>query len=185
MAIERNPEQVRFDVLRNALYHTARRRHFDRLDRWGNFLVVAFGATTVVKAAGDLLGPNSTQIFGLITTFIGAAKLAFGFSAAARTHESLQRRYYSILADIEEHPNPSADDVRRWQAAMVKITADEPPTNLLSDAIAYNEAANSLGYAESAMLHIPWVAEIRGRIFPLHGCRFETIDERRERLSAK
>lgn len=181
MSAERNLDQVRFDILRNALYHTAMRRRFDRLDRWGNFLVVLLGATTVVKPVDSIFGFAATQVFGVVTTMIGAAKLAFGFSATARTHEALQRRYFDILASIEAHPCPSDEDVRGWYAAMVKTTADEPPVNHLVDAISYNEAANTLGHTKAQTLHIPIWAGIIGKVSSLHGYRFESVEERTAR----
>lgn len=179
MTAVRSLDSVRFDALRNALYHTARRRSLEALDRWGNFFVVLFGAATVTQFGQWLGFGDISKVLATATAVVGAAKLAFNFASRARDHERLQRRYYDLLADIETHASDTTEEmVRGWQATIVKITGDEPPLWALIDAISYNEAGNALGAGPQQLLVIPWWARIVGRVTSLSGYRFLTFEER-------
>lgn len=41
----------KFDALRNAIYHLARRNYFDLLNRLLNFVVIVLGASVAAKAS--------------------------------------------------------------------------------------------------------------------------------------
>src|SRR5689334_18787265 len=114
-------DQVRFNVLRNALYHTSRRLTFDRWNRWFNFLVILLGAEAVTKFMRVFDVDVSQGAVGALVAAVGAAQLVFDFGGKAREHQSLQRDYYHLLADIEEKANPTAKDVAKWQAQMTRI----------------------------------------------------------------
>lgn len=181
MAEPKSVQAVRFDVLRNALYHTGKRRQFDRLEKCLNFLVIVLGTSVVSELGQKLFNNTGAQYLGAATAIIGAAQLTFGFAIKAREHEGLQRRYYDVLQRIEAVINPTVEQAVQWQAEMVKITGDEPPTDAVADALAYNDAANSLGYGADALLHVPVWARLIGKILPLRGYRFETRGERAAR----
>ncbi|KAF0674351.1 hypothetical protein, partial [Profundibacterium mesophilum] len=86
-------------VLRNALYHTARRRALERINRSFNLLVLLLGAAAI----GDLamrLGIDRIWI-GAGVALIGALQLVFDFGRQARDHQTLQRDYYALLAEID------------------------------------------------------------------------------------
>jgi len=168
---------VRFNVLRNALYHTARRYHYDLLSRGSDFVVLVLGTFAV----GDLLKvyPDSQQWIGLAVALSAGLKLVFDFGGRARDHQALQRDYYRLLADIEASADPSPADEKRWLAEMTRIAGDEPPVLRAVDAKAYNDALDALGtYDRAERLLIPWPQRMLGGILPFEGYRYEKISEK-------
>lgn len=169
-------ENLRLNVLRNALYHTGRRRWFERWNRWFNFLVVVLGAAAV----GDLLAVfvYGQAYLGLAVAVIGALQLVFDFGGNARDHQTLQREYYHLLADIEANLDPSIEDCAAWRGRMVRITADEPPVLRALDAKAYNDAIDALGVLKDGdRLKIPFWHILFGWLSAFEGHRYKTFDE--------
>lgn len=138
--------QLRFDVLRNALYHAARRRWFEVLARLLNFTVVIAGAATLSEIVPTQWIPLQKTLASLTTLTAGTIQLVYDFAVQGIKHEHLQRRYYELLSEIDRFAAPSEEDMRKWQSKMVSIYGDEPPTMRALDATAYNDAVDSLGY---------------------------------------
>jgi hypothetical protein len=131
---------VKFDALRNAIYHASRRRFFELLNRFLSFLVVVSGTAAVASVAGwDPRWPAAGA------AVIGALQLVFDFAGRARLHETLQRRYFELIAEIDGRLEPSEADVSKWRSDLNLIYADEPPPMRALDAIAFNKACDSLG----------------------------------------
>jgi hypothetical protein len=131
----------KFDALRNAIYHTSRRRFFELLSRTLSFFIVASGTAAVANL--KILEP---RIAAAGAAVIGALQLVFDFNGRARTHEILQRKYYDLVAEIDGIQSPSDEQIVKWQAALNRIYADEPPPMRALDAIAYNAACRNMGY---------------------------------------
>jgi hypothetical protein len=51
-----------------------------------------------------------------------------------------------MTPDIDGTANPTEEDFRKWQAALGRIYADEPPPMRALDALSYNAACKSMGY---------------------------------------
>jgi hypothetical protein len=168
---------IRFNVLRNALYHSARRRSLERWNRIFNFAVVLLGAAAFGEALRHVgLGP---QIIGAALAVIGALQLVLDFGRQARDHQVLQRDYYGLLADIEETPDPTPAQIAAWQGRMIRITADEPPTLRALDAKAYNDALAATEYfPPEERLHIPLHHRLLGSLFPFDGHNYLKQSER-------
>lgn len=128
----------RFDALRNAIYHSSRRRFFELLTRSLSFLVVVSGTVAV----SGLLNPKWLAAAAAV---IGASQLVFDFSGRARVHEMLQRKYYDLIAQMDGVQNPTDSQIGEWQAALNRIYVDEPPPMRALDAIAYNAACRHVG----------------------------------------
>jgi hypothetical protein len=93
---------IKFDALRNAIYHSSRRRFFELLSRFLSFLVVVSGTLAVATLANwDPRWPAAGA------AVIGAMQLVFDFNGRARLHENLQRRYFELLAKIERVLTPT------------------------------------------------------------------------------
>lgn len=170
---------LQFNVLRNAIYHTGRRMALERWNRWGNFATILLGAT----AMADVLrtyGLEAHQfIIGGAVAVVGAAQLVFDFGGKARDHQSLQKEYYGLLADIEETPDPSADQVAIWRARMLRIAGDEPPTLRALDAKAYNDAIGATDiYPMDQRLVIPFWHRVLGPFFSFEGHTYQKLAER-------
>lgn len=171
-----NRDNLRFNVLRNALYHTARRRVFERINRILNFAIIALGAT----AMSDIIirSDISPIWLGATVTIIGALQLVFDFARQARDHQILQRDYYHLLAEIEEKTEANEADCARWQAKIIRITSDEPPILRALDAKAYNDALDALDiYESSERLRIPLLHQWLGSLFSFEGHTYRKFNE--------
>lgn len=175
-------DNIRFNALRNALYHTARRLTLERWDRWFNFLVILLGASAVAKffPAGGRLD----SAIGVGVAAVGALQLVFGFGRSARDHQGFQRQYYELLAEIEENPGADARQCSVWRGKMSRIAGEEPPFLRAVDAKAYNDALDSLEIDASQRLHIPLRQRIFGTFYPFEGHRYEKMIERDARIAA-
>lgn len=172
-------EQLRVNVLRNALYHTARRRGLERTNRVFNFVIILAGTAVVSQIATDL--PNGDVIAGVVVSTIGALQLVFDFGRQARDHQQLQREYYYLLADIEREESPDNKMLAEWQARQMQITADEPPTLRAIDAKAYNDAIDATeAFDEGERLIVPLTHRVLGAFIPFDGHRYRKLSENRK-----
>lgn len=167
---------LRFNTLRNALYHTARRRFFELWNRIFNFAIVVLGAAATSDVLG-VYGIGQTWI-GLAVAFIAAGQLVFDFGRAARDHQSLQRDYYHVLAEIEETPSPNKAACAAWQAKLIRIAADEPPVLRAIDAKAYNDAMDALElYPKQEKVRIPLHHKLFGWFWAFDGYSYQKLNE--------
>lgn len=166
---------IRFNVLRNALYHTARRRKFERRSRWLNFGVIVAGASAMGGVLDILGGPPI--VAAAAATLFGTIQLVFDPAGSARDHQALQRDYYGLLADIEAVLDPTDEQCVGWYSRMVRITGDETPTMRAVDAKAYNDAIDALEMGEALRLHIPLWQRPFQHFFAFEGYRYRKLDE--------
>lgn len=169
-------DNIRFNVLRNALYHTARRLTFERWARWLNLVVVLLGAAAI----GDLFGHfGYSRIWsGVGVALAGSLQLVFDFSGTARDHQVLQRDYYHLLADIEAEPEPDARDLATFYSRMIRISGDERPTMKAVDARAYNDAIDATEiYGREERLVIPWWQSPLRNFLPFTGMEYRKRSE--------
>jgi hypothetical protein len=172
-----NSDSVRFNALRNALYHTSRRMTFERWNRWFNFVTILLGAAGVSNFL-DSWSLATPQAIGFAVATVGAAQLVFDFGGKARDHQALQRDYYHLLASVEETIAPDAAQIAQWNAQMTKIAGDEPPMLRALDAKAYNDALSAMEtFPEDELLVIPWHHRLLGQIWAYEGYRYLKVRE--------
>lgn len=174
---------VKFQALRNALYHKARQRRLDGWARAANLVTILLGSAAAAKAFG--LGPAISEVvIGFFVAAVGAFQLVYDWSGRARTHDFLQRRYYEVLAKIEESSNdPDPLFPVKMSAELMRIYADEPPTLRALDSIAYNEALDGVGSDKMDRLVIsPWQS-LWKHTYAFAEAHFETYRERQNRLA--
>jgi hypothetical protein len=176
--MDNDRENIRFNALRNALYHTGRRLTFERWNRWCNFAVILLGAAAMADfAKGAGFGDHQYVLGGLVAA-VGAAQLVFDFAGRARDHQALQRDYYHLLADIEEAAAPDESLVSLWRGRMIRIAGDEPPTYRALDAKAYNDAIGATEiFPLTERLHIPWHHRLFGAFWAFEGYDYRKIGE--------
>jgi hypothetical protein len=134
---------IKFEALRNAIYHSSRRRFFELLSRFLSFLVIVSGTLAVATLANwDPRWPAAGA------AVIGAMQLVFDFNGRARLHENLQRRYFELIAKIEQVLTPTEQEIASWKSDLNLMYADEPPPMRALDTVAYNKACDSLGCPE-------------------------------------
>lgn len=164
---------IRFNALRNALYHTARRRSFERWNRVFNFAVVALGGAAVA----NVFPTGSGLYLSGAVAVVGALQLVFDLGGSARTHQALQRDYFALIAEIEEAPECTDDLCRHWEGKLIRITADEPPVLRALDAKAYNDAIDALEWGEGERLVLKWYHYFFATIYPFDGTNFRKVSE--------
>lgn len=170
-------DELRHHFLRNALYHTARRRVLEARARWTNFIVLALGTA----AAADVLGQFgiSQSLLGLVIAVIAALQFAFDWAGRARTHEFLQRRYYEALAEIEARSEISDADCSAFDSRLALLAAEEPPTYRALESITYNEALDAL-YGKALAgdrIAVPvWHAALSQHVH-FNGYNYRSVDE--------
>lgn len=155
---------IKVHALRNALYHGARRNFLEFASRLINFFVILGGAGAVSDALGGATG------WALLATVGGTLQLVFDFGGQGKEHAFLQRRFYDVIAEIEACPGPSDEQICKWQADLVRIYADEPPTMRALDAIAYNEAADALD--TDWRVKVTWWQSFCRHVYPFNGTPF-------------
>ncbi|ORE98690.1 hypothetical protein ATO4_04220 [Aurantimonas sp. 22II-16-19i] len=171
-------EVIRFNVLRNAIYHTARRRQFEWWNRFFNFIVVALGAAAIADLTTSL--GISQMAIGAAVAIVGTLQLVMDFGGSARTHQTLQRDYHQLLAEIEEAETPDDAKRRQWDGKMIRIAGDEPPVLRALDAKAYNDAIDATedgGFDRSERLHIGLWPTLLGSFLQFNGTDFKKVSE--------
>ena len=164
-------DSIRFNALRNALYHSARRRSLERCNRWFNFIVVILGTA----AFGDLLvmTPIDPRWLGAAVAAVGALQLVFDFGSQARDHQLLQRDYYQLLAEVEAVIDATPEMCADWTGRLTKISAEEPPIFRALDAKAYNDALDALEtFSQSERIHIPLYQRLLGGVMSFDGYNY-------------
>lgn len=174
MVIDR--ENLYFNVLRNALYHTARRNWYERVTRWFNFIVVVLSATAFTGLFASFgLTP---VVSGAAIAAIAAYQLAFDPAGHSRDHHVLQREYYRLLGEIEANPDSDDRQLALRRGEMIRITGDEPPTMRAIDAKAYNDAIDATGiYDSDQRLKISLWVRLLGGFFTMDGVTFKKFCE--------
>lgn len=150
-------------ALRNAQYHAARRRFLDAVSKLFNFVIILAGTGTAAQLSEGR--PDVSIFLGGAIAGLGAAQLVFDFTGRARAHEILQRRYFSLLADIEETLDPDEQQCARWKSEFSRAAADEPPVLRALDAISDNQATAALLGASKPRLKVTFWQSITRQIF--------------------
>jgi hypothetical protein len=170
----RKLSDIKFDALRNAIYHSARRSFLDTLNRCLSFIVVAAG-TTAVGDLGAKIGFGSVQFYAAVAALAGALQLVFDFGVRARTHEFLQRRYYELSALVSEVAEPSEKVIAHWDSELQRLYSEEPTPMRALDAIAYNVACESLGYSHDKRVEVRWYHSLLRQLYPFHQSEFPWV----------
>jgi hypothetical protein len=94
---------LEFDALRNAVYHSSRRRSYELRHK----LVMASVLIFSTAVFGDFLNswklPLVTSQTLLVFPIVASIfDLVFSFGEKARNHQILQKQFYEVLAEIEE-----------------------------------------------------------------------------------
>jgi hypothetical protein len=165
---------LRFDILRNAVYHTRRRAFLDACSRVLNFLVILLGGTAAAQAGSKF--PPLDQVLAGLAALIGALQLVFDLGGAARNHEFLQRRYYELLSETDKAAVPSDEVLREWNSKLSLLYAEEPPQLRALDAIAYNTTCDSLGKGEGRV-RLTWFHFVFCQFYSFPGTKFSATKD--------
>ncbi|ESY48980.1 hypothetical protein X745_27785 [Mesorhizobium sp. LNJC374B00] len=146
---------------------------YERWNRIFNFAVVVLGTA----ASGGIItyvGFNPIWPAAAVAV-VGAAQLVFDFGRSARDHQSLQKEYYNLLADVEAVVIPNDEQIATWNSRMTRIAGDEPPTLRALDAKAYNDALDALEFDRGERLKVPFFHWLLGGIFAFNGHTYNKL----------
>lgn len=172
--MEKDKDNIRFNVVRNALYHTSRRRTFEFFGRLFNFLIIILGAGSMAKLGAEF--EINLVYSGAAIALIGTLQLVFDFAGRGHEHRMLQREYTKLLADIERSTTDSHKACAAWAGRMIEIAADEPPVLRAIDAKAYNDAIDATGiYEETERVHVPWYHKLLSSVISFDGYEYKKL----------
>lgn len=157
-------DDLRFDLLRNAIYHTSRAQFFDLLTRLTNLSVIVLGASIMVSFV-------NANYLALAVTVVGAFTLVGNFGVAARDHAYLQRRSYELMAELDSLSSPTAEEIAAIKSKLTILYGEEPPPMKALNAIAYNAACDFVG-KRSGSLKIEWYQSLLRHFIPFTGTEF-------------
>ncbi len=166
---EKPIQDLRVNILRNALYHGAAEGWLGGLHRWNMFVVVAAGTGAVTQIAAS---HNMTSAFlAALAALAGAADLVFAPGDKARAHGYLRRRYYELMSEIETE-EWSEQLARSINGRLCILYSEEPPQKRALDAISYNAAKESLEGNGERLLEIRWYHSLFRHVLPFNGVEF-------------
>jgi hypothetical protein len=146
MTVGRELDALNFGVEKSLRYHQRRRAHYERLHKAMMLGVLLSGSAAFANAVGH------SNWFGLVAATLGALDLVFSFSHRARDHEVLHRRFTDLAAELRTTPNPTQEEVQRWERRRLEIETDEPPTYWALEVSCWNEVAHAWGRPASVRL---------------------------------
>lgn len=125
MDIARERHNLDFDVAKSVRYHAYCRAFWELLDRRTKVLVVFSGAAVFISFLAD--APHwLTQSFAALVAFLSICDVVFGFSANAKRHDELYRRFARLGMEIAVAEVITEGDVRRWRSQRLDIEMEEP-----------------------------------------------------------
>lgn len=157
---------LHFNILRNAIYHTARRNFLDGCNRAANFLIIVLGSGALIDA-GKIISLDEKWII-LAAMVVATAQLVLDFGGSARVHEFLQRRLYELLAELQRGSSAIAD----IEAKLTTLYGEEPPPMRALDAVAYNAACDALGKTHGR-LKVGFLPSLFRNFYPFNETEFK------------
>lgn len=167
-ALKDDRDAVRTDCLMNARYHSSREAFLDTVHRWFMFGVIIFGAVAIIDIVPrDSFGGHGPvwvkELFAAGAVFLAALDLTFDLSNRARVHSMMKRRYFELLADLDEDKKA----MHEMRGCMNRFSADEEPAYHALLSLSWN-AAQEMVYGDDAYAYdVP----LRHRMFK-NFCRF-------------
>jgi hypothetical protein len=151
--IEEQWHELKFAVQRSILYHNYRRRFFDTLRVWSDFLVIITGGAVIwVSHPGGETNSWLISSLGALVSIVVAFNLVVGYSSKAREHHDLVRRFAQLERDMvtaeNSVDNSKAENLASFINQRLLIEEEEPPTLRVLDVYCHNELAKALGYSE-------------------------------------
>jgi hypothetical protein len=175
MDVEKRAKDLRFDLTRNAIYHSARSRFLDMCNRAFVFFAIIFGTTAAADLGARWHIPSA--FLAALAAISATASLVGDFAVAARTHAYLQRRCYEMLSEVErlgDVTETSLPKLVETRGHLTTLYGEEPPPMRALDAIAYNAACDSL-LDGSGRLKVKWWQSALRHLYPFNGTDFEHV----------
>lgn len=157
-----------FGVRRSVRYHTHRRKFFDRLGVWADFLVIVSGGSVVSFVVAGENHSLGAVIFGALTAIIGSFDLVIGFSSSARDHHDLARDF----SELERHMTAASGtktekELIKFTNRRLEIEEEEPPILQVLNCYCHNELIKAHGYKDSELTRITFLQSFFKQWFDL------------------
>ncbi len=124
----------------SAHYHSHRLRFLNRVHRFTMFFVALTGTAIFAKVFGEY-----SSWLGAAPAVIVLLELVFKIQDAHSSHQYLYREFTLLSGKIASTPNADEKKVRRWNAKLYKLHADEPPVYRALNQHMHNEQAIRVG----------------------------------------
>jgi TIR domain len=147
---------LRFDLIRNALYHTDEQFFFSKLHQTIQVVIVLASTALFIATSFTFSSIFGTIVAGTVVT-LATVDLVFDFSGRARLHSSLRQRYLGLLEQFERK-SLTTQFAAQTQEAIYQLQGEEPPLNYCVEALAWNRARISMGLPthESDLIAVNW-----------------------------
>jgi hypothetical protein len=144
-----------FDVRRSVRYHNYRRKFFDFLSTWTNFLIIISGTSVVSFASRGEGGSPWVKFFGALAAILAALDLVIGFSTKSRDYNDLAKDFSRLEIAMNKigdaYTNENFFDMFNTRLA---IEQNEPPIKRVLDIYCWNELSISMGHDKSELYDI-------------------------------
>jgi len=164
-------KNLKFDLLRQAFYHSDELAFYLLIERLTKFLSAMAG--TAVVGAAMLQHQAFAVVFGFIITALQMADIVMGIGSKAVLHENKRERYFSLLADLES-TTVSQDLILKVKGQMTREWEKEPVIFWGVDAVAYNSAVLSMtsNVKTSDLIRINWYEKLLRHLYRFDPDRF-------------
>lgn len=129
---------LRFELLRNAAYHSDALWFFSLAHRAIMFFSVLMGSAAVTTILAGY--QNATISVSLVVTALATIDLVCDLTGKARKHDMFRFKYFSLLGELG---NGEKAALRRVNDKIYELWADEPPIMYAVEAMAWNSAKSS------------------------------------------
>lgn len=155
-------------------YHRMRSAFFSKLNTLISMGTFIAGSGVVVAALSQAEGTLVHGVFGALTVSAQAVALYVNPSQRAQSHSDLAREFQRLEEQMTRAGDlPSAKQVREFEACAVGIERQEPPTNWVTYAMAYNEYVSKIGRL-SMLRRVTWWHRALGHVFYFRADKFLT-----------
>lgn len=147
-----------FSVRRSSRYHTHRRKFFDKLGVWSDFLIIVSGGTVVgCVSSGEPDYKKWAIIFGAVTSVIGSFDLVIGFAGRARDHHDLCREFSQLEREMmSANEERTAENLAKFTNRRLEIEEEEPPLLHVLNAYCHNELVQAMGLSKEHRANVQW-----------------------------
>lgn len=142
-------DYLRVVCLMNARYHSAREGFLDTVHRWLMFGVVLSGAGAVIPIYAEWT--QASFILPLLAATFGTLDLVFDLSNRARSHSLMKRRYFELLADLEE----DRKSLTEVDGCLNRYSAEEEPPFQIVLLLSWNAAEETVRGEEAEVYVMP------------------------------
>ena len=171
--IEEKWHELLFGVRCSIRYHNYRRRFFERLSVWTDFLTIISGGAVVGFStyAGETNQPyyHWLSVFaGGLIAILAAFDLVVGFSLRAREHYDLAKQFAELERQmIKSENNLTTKNLAACTDCRLEIEQDEPPILQVLNVYCHNEVCRAGEYPREHKVKIGFFQSLFKQLFDI------------------